>query len=108
MTHLMLLFTIKLLTQLNIFKHIEKKHGRLALENVRLLEKIKRKSYKISKDINFIKTCKKEDLLPTFAKVKLAIKSGNKKIQQKIAKIIMNTELQQNYPEKRKFKCEII
>ena len=43
MAHLILLFGIKLLAQLNIFKYIEKKQGRLALENVRLLEKIKRR-----------------------------------------------------------------
>ena len=43
MAHLILLFGIKLLAQLNIFKYIEKKHERLVSENVRLLEKIKRK-----------------------------------------------------------------
>ena len=48
------------------------------------------------------------NLLPTFAKVKLAIKSGNKEIRQEIAKIIMNTELQQKYHEERKLKREII
>ena len=57
--------------------------------------------FKISKDINFINTCKNGDLLPTFAKVKLAIKPGNKKIQQKIARIIMNAELQLKHREKR-------
>ena len=79
----------------------------LVLENVRSIEKIKHKWFKIIKDINFIKTCKKEDLLPTFAKVKLAIKSGNKKIQQKIATITLNTELQQKHHEKGKLKREI-
>ena len=101
---LILLFAIKLLSRLSIFKYIEKKHGRLVLENVRSLEKAKRKWFKISKDINFIKTCKIENLLPTFAKVKLVIKSGNKKIQRKITRIIMNTESQQKYYEKRKLK----
>ena len=43
----------------------------------------------------------------TFAKVNLAIKSSNKKIQQKIARIIMNTELKQTYHEKTKLKREI-
>ena len=102
-----LLFAIKVIARLSIFKYIEKKHGRLVLENVRSLEKAKCKWFKISKDINFIKTCKNDDLLPTFAKVNLAIKSGNKKIQQKIARIIMNTELKQKY-DKPKLKREII
>ena len=98
---LTLLFAIKLLARLNISKYIEKKYGDLALENVRSLKNIKHNWFKISKDINFIKTYKKEDLLPTFAKVKLTIKSGNKKIQQqKMARIIMNTELQQKHHEK--------
>ena len=105
---LLILFAIKLLVQLSIFKYIEKKHGPLVLENVRSLEKVKRKWFKIRKDINFIKTCKKEDHLPTLAKVKLALKSGNKKIQQKTARINMNTELQQKYHEKRKLKRKII
>ena len=108
MALLILLFAIKLLAQLSICKYIEKKHGRLVLENVRSLEQAKRKRFKISKDINFIKTCKIENLLPTFAKVKLPIKSGNKKIQQKIARIIKNMELQQKYHEKHKLKREII
>ena len=108
MTLLILLLAIKILARLSIFKYIEKKHGRLVLENIRSLEKAKRKWFNISKDINFIKTFKIENLLPTFSKVKLAIKSGNKKIQLKIPRIIMNTELQQKYHEKRKLKREII
>ena len=105
---LILLFAIKLLARLSIFKYTEKEHGYLVIENVRSLEKAKRKWFKISKDVKFIKTCKIEDLQPKFAKVKSAIKSGNKKIQQKIARIIMNTESRQKYHEKLKFKREII
>ena len=98
---LILLFTVKLLAQLSI----EKMHGRLVLENVRSLKKAIRKWFKISKDINLIKTYKIEDLIPTFAKL---IKSGNKKIQQKIARIIIIMKLQQKYHEKRKLKRDII
>ena len=97
----LVLFAIKLLTRLNTFKYIEKKHGRLVLENVGSLEKVKRTWFKISKDINFIKTCKIEDLLPRFAKVKAAIKSRNKKIQPKIARIITNRELEQKYEKSK-------
>ena len=31
---------------------------------------------KVEADIRFSKSCKKDNLIPTFAKVKLAIKSG--------------------------------
>ena len=60
--------------------------------------------------MNFIKTCKKEDLIPTVVK-ELAIKSSNNTVKQKIATFIMNIELQQENVknhEKRKLKCEMI
>ena len=99
MTLLKLLFEIKILARRSIFKYIEKKHGRLVLENVRSLEKAKRKWFKISKDISFIKTCKKRRSSTNICK---------SKISNKIARIIMNTELQQKYHKKRKLKLEII
>ena len=103
---LVILFAIKLSAQVNIFKHIERKHGREILENLRTLERLKRKWCKINKDIKFTKLCKKEDRIPTFAKVKLAIKSGNVKLQQKLASIIMETEMQQKHREKNIAKKE--
>ena len=45
-------------------------------------------------DIIYIKSCKKEELIPTLAKVNLAIKSGAFKIKKKIAKSIIETEIQ--------------
>ena len=101
---LVILFAIKILSQVNIFKHIERKHRRQILKNVRALERLKGKWYKINKDIKFIKLCKKEYLIPTFAKVKLSIKSGNAKIQQKLAQIIMETVMQQKKSRKKKNK----
>ena len=57
---LVILFAIKLLSQVNIFKHKEMKHGREILINVRKLEPLERKWCKINKDIKFIKPWKKE------------------------------------------------
>ena len=106
---LVILFAIKILSQVNIFKHIERKHRRQILKNVRTLERLMGKWYKINTDIKFIKLCKKEYLIPTFAKVKLAIKSGNIKIQQKLTQIIMETVMQQKKNrEKRKIRREIV
>ena len=106
---LVILFAIKLLVQVTIFKHIERKHWRQILENVRTLERLKGKWCKINKGIKFIKLCKKEDLIPTFAKVKLAIKSGNVKLQQKLARILMETGMQQKHcKKKRKLREEIV
>ena len=49
---------------------------------------------KLKADIIYIKSCKKEELIPAFTKVNLAIKSGGFKIKKKIAKSVMETEIQ--------------
>ena len=103
-----ILIAIKLLLQVNILKHIERKHGQQILQNVRILERLEGKLCKINKDIKFIQLCKTEHLISTFAKVKLAIKSRNAKLQQKLARIIMETEMQQKHLEKRKIRREIV
>ena len=54
---LTLSFAIKLLTLFNFFKYIDKKHERLGLEE-RSLEKVRRKGFKIRKNVNFIKKYK--------------------------------------------------
>ena len=62
---------------------------------------------KINAAIKFIKSCKKENLIPTFAKVNVSIKSGSYKLKRKIARLIMNTELQNKHIQKQKLKKEI-
>ena len=47
---------------------------------------------------------KEEDLITTFSEMKLAIKSGNVKLQQKLMQIIMETDMQQKHCEKKKNK----
>ena len=42
--------------------------------------------------------------MPTFANVKLAIKTGNTKLKKKIARLILETELQNKHFEKQKLK----
>ena len=49
---------------------------------------------KLKADIIYTKSCKKEKLIPTFAKVNLALKSGGFKIKKKIAKLVMEAEIQ--------------
>ena len=61
---------------------------------------------KVNQDINFIKTCRRENLIPTFAKVKIAIKINNDKLKQKLARVILDTELQQKHNERRIVKRE--
>ena len=57
---------------------------------------------KIQEDITFIKKCKLENIIPTSAKVKLSIKSGNTKLHKRIAKIVLETELQNKHQQKKK------
>ena len=78
---LVILYIIKLYAQINIYKHIKKKHGQDVIRNVRLYEKLKTKYMKINADIKYIKSCKKEELTPHFAKVNLALGGGMMVIQ---------------------------
>ena len=62
---------------------------------------------KADQDIKFTKSCEKERLVPTFAKVKLSMKSDSYKLNSKISKLIMQTELENKHYEKRKLRKEI-
>ena len=59
---------------------------------------------KIEADILFIKACKTEQLIPTFAKVKLSINNVNRKLQYNMAKLVMEEELKDKYNSKKKLK----
>ena len=78
-----ILFIIKLYARNNTFKYIKEKHGQDVIKIVRSYESLKTKYMKVKADIKFVKSCKKENLIPTFAKVNLAIKNGSKKIEVK-------------------------
>ena len=58
---LVILYAIKLYAQINIYKHIKKKHGQDVIRNVHLYEKLKTKYMKINADIKYMKACKKEE-----------------------------------------------
>ena len=91
---------------MNTFKYINKKHGQNVMKTVRTHESLKTKLMKVETDIRFIKSSKKDNLIPIFAKVKLAIKSGNWKLLLRIARIIMEMQMQNKHWEK-KLKTEI-
>ena len=91
---------MKLIAQINIFKYVRQKHGQSAFKIVTTLEQVKRRYAKVNEDINFIKICKKDDLLPKFAKIRLAIRSGSMKLKRKIARFIMEAELQSKHLER--------
>ena len=62
---------------------------------------------KINVDIKYIKSRKKEELTPRFAKVSLALKSGTARLKKKIAKLVMEAELQNKHIERKKTKKEL-
>ena len=80
---LSILFTIKVYAQINIFKVVTRKHGQDIVKIARNLEVLLTKQ-KNGLDIKFIKTCKKENLTPTFATVNLAIKHGTMRLKRKL------------------------
>ena len=79
---------------MNIYKHIKTKHGQDIIRNVRLYEKLKTKYMKINADTKYIKTPKKEELTPRYAKVNLAQRSETTILKNKITKPVMEIELQ--------------
>ena len=62
---------------------------------------------KLKTDIAYIKSCKKEESIPTFAKVNLSIKSGGYKLKKKVAKPVMETELQDKHYQLRQIGKQI-
>ena len=104
---LVTLFIIKLYARDNVFKHIKKKHEHNLIKAVRDFEQKKAKSEKLVADIAFIKLCKKEQLIPSFAKVNVSIRNGTDKVKRKIARLMMETELKNKHREKRKLRKDI-
>ena len=91
----------------NIFKYIKKKHGHDLIKVVRDFKQKKKKFEKSVAEIAFTKLCKKEQLIPTFAKVNVSIRNGTCKLKRKIAHLVMETELQNKHREKRKLRKDI-
>ena len=63
---------------------------------------------KVQANIKCIKSCKKENLIPTFAKVSLAIKSASRKLKLRLARIIMESEIENKHHEKKRLNKEIV
>ena len=103
----MILFIIKLYARNNIFKNIQKKHEHDLVKVVTDFEQKKTKLQKLVVDIAFIKLCKKEQLIPTFAKVNVSIQNDTYKLKRKIARLVMETVLQNKHREKRKLRKDI-
>ena len=62
---------------------------------------------KVNADICNIKTCKKEQLMPTFSRINLSLKDVSFKLRKKFATLIMEAVIQNKYSEKRKLRKEL-
>ena len=103
----LLLFIVKLYSQINVFNFIKKKHGKDIYTVVRPFENIKTRYDKTLLDIKFLIVCKVENLIPTFANIRLATNGNNVKLKHRIALIILEDELQHKHRQKKRLKSEI-
>ena len=101
---LVILFVVKLYARNSVFKYIKRKHGQDIIALLRCYKSLKTKYMKVQSDIKFIKSCKKESLIPTFTKVNLSIKNANRKLKLCIARIVMESEMENKHHEKREVK----
>ena len=62
---------------------------------------------KTAAGIVFIKTCKIEKLIPTFAKINLSVKDDNKELIRRLARIAIESQPQSKHREKKKLKKEL-
>ena len=87
----------------NIFKAIKKKHVQDIICLVRSFEHLKTKYLKTLADIKIIKSCKcHENIIPTFAKVKLSLKHSNYKLKLHITRLVVEAEMPNKHLGRKK------
>ena len=105
-TLLVLHFVIKIFSRKNLYTHIREKHGNETLRQCRGLEKATLKYEKLCYDLRFLLVCKKERLVPTFAKPKLSI-TVNDKIRKDVALLLIKAEIKNKHRLKNQLRQEI-
>ena len=103
---LVLIFAIKIFSRKPLFTYIREQHGIESLRQCRSLEKDTIRYEKICCDLRFLLVCKKEGLVPTFAKPKLSI-DVNDKLRKDIAALIIKTELKNKHRAKNQLRDEL-
>ena len=99
-------FLIKLLAQKQLFTYITEKYGQHTTKLSRQIEKTRRKLEKIKCDIRFMVTCKRNKLIPVFAKPKISIKM-KASTRWKIAETIIDTEMKNQRRNESRLKEEL-
>ena len=97
---LIILFLVRLYARINIVKLIGEKYGRIGIKVARSIEIYRTKLSKIKCDIDFLLTCKRNNLIPTFARTKLAVKVSFQ-LRNKISRQIIDAELKNKHRKKK-------
>ena len=100
-TLLVLIFVIKILARSKLFNIIRERHGQDTLKAVRHYERQLKRHAKLKCDLSFLLTCKREQLIPNFARPKFSVKM-DKKTLRKVGKIILEKEIGNKHKEKTK------
>ena len=97
----------QLYSQKDIFKDIKRKHWKDIYNILWSFTKLEIKYNKIKLDIEYIKLWKQENLLPTFAEVRLSILIKNNKLKERIGTIIMEHRLEKIHYKNSQLRKEI-
>ena len=75
---LIIAFITKFLAHNHLHKYISEKYGQDTLKLCRSFEKLCLRKEKCATDLEFLASCRKEKLVPTFARPKLSISAPEK------------------------------
>ena len=106
-TLLVFTFVIKIFSRKPLFAYIREQHGNETLRQCRGLEKDVLRYEKMCYDLRFLLTCKKEKLVPVFAKPKLSIEVDDK-IRKDIAALLIKTEIKNKHRLKNQMKKDVL
>ena len=82
------------------FKHIKEKYGQSEIKLTRIIKKQHTKITKIRYDINYLLQCKRNGLIPHFARPKCAVKI-NKYLRDKVGRQILDAEIRNKHCKKK-------
>ena len=98
-------FLISILALKNIFNWIYGKYGQTTRNLARNTERTRIKIRKLKCDIKFLLTCKRNNLIPTFAKPKISVRV-KKEVRRRIARTIIDAELVNKHNRLKELKKE--
>ena len=90
----------RLYARIDICKVIEEKYGRIGIIVVRSINIYRTKLSKIKSDIDLLLTCKRSNLIPIFARMKLAVKVSFQ-LRNKISQQMIDAELKNKHRKKK-------